>query len=97
MGSFLNLPDERLLLINGAQKGVSGYGWDAWALNQVSRFLRARTFCTALIALFTVLRPRSCSSPRLLQPYRRRRLSLRHERFGFDHSSTLPLDRYFAR
>lgn len=35
MGSFLNLPDERLILFNGAMKGVAGYGWDAWAVNQV--------------------------------------------------------------
>lgn len=39
MGSFLNLPDERLLLLNGAQKGVAGYGWDAWAQNQARLLL----------------------------------------------------------
>lgn len=34
MGNFIQLPDERLFLVNGVGKGSAGYGWDDWAINQ---------------------------------------------------------------
>lgn len=34
MGNFIQLPDERLFLVNGVSKGSAGYGYDTWAVNQ---------------------------------------------------------------
>ncbi|BGP44159.1 hypothetical protein JCM10449v2_008223 [Rhodotorula kratochvilovae] len=34
MGSLIQLPDERFVLLNGVAKGSAGYGWDKWAVNQ---------------------------------------------------------------
>lgn len=42
MGNFIILPDERLFLANGVGMGSAGYGYDSWALNQVS----IRFFCS---------------------------------------------------
>ncbi|GAA5908630.1 uncharacterized protein JCM6883_005608 [Sporobolomyces salmoneus] len=34
MGNLIHLPDQRILLLNGAAQGAEGYGWDSFALNQ---------------------------------------------------------------
>ncbi|ORX39085.1 glyoxal oxidase precursor [Kockovaella imperatae] len=34
MGNFINLPDGRLLLLNGAGNGTAGYGNNSWAVGQ---------------------------------------------------------------
>ncbi|GAA5888669.1 hypothetical protein JCM16303_000887 [Sporobolomyces ruberrimus] len=34
MGNLIQLPDQRILLLNGAAQGSEGYGWDDFALNQ---------------------------------------------------------------
>ncbi|GAA5830418.1 hypothetical protein JCM3766R1_002709 [Sporobolomyces carnicolor] len=34
MGNLIQLPDQRVLLLNGAAQGSEGYGWDSFALNQ---------------------------------------------------------------
>lgn len=34
MGQFINLPDGRLLYLNGAALGTAGYGNDSWAIGQ---------------------------------------------------------------
>ncbi|GHJ88515.1 hypothetical protein NliqN6_4917 [Naganishia liquefaciens] len=34
MGQFVNLPDGRLFMANGAHKGTAGYGNDSWAIGQ---------------------------------------------------------------
>ncbi|GAA5962707.1 hypothetical protein JCM3765_006173 [Sporobolomyces pararoseus] len=34
MGNLIQLPDQRVLLLNGAAQGSEGYGWDDFALNQ---------------------------------------------------------------
>ncbi|GAA6020705.1 hypothetical protein JCM11491_000522 [Sporobolomyces phaffii] len=34
MGNLIQLPDRRILLLNGAAQGCEGYGWDDFALNQ---------------------------------------------------------------
>lgn len=33
-GNLIQLPDQRVLLLNGAAQGSEGYGWDSFALNQ---------------------------------------------------------------
>lgn len=33
-GNLIQLPDQRILLLNGAAQGSEGYGWDDFALNQ---------------------------------------------------------------
>ena len=34
MGQFINLPDGRLFMLNGAGKGTAGYGNNSWAIGQ---------------------------------------------------------------
>ena len=34
MGNLINLPDGRILMLNGAQTGTAGYGTEAWTLNE---------------------------------------------------------------
>jgi hypothetical protein len=34
LGNLIQLPDQRILLLNGAAQGAEGYGWDDFALNQ---------------------------------------------------------------
>lgn len=34
MGQFINLPDGRLFLVNGASHGTAGYGTQSWAIGQ---------------------------------------------------------------
>lgn len=75
MGNFIQLPDQRLLLINGVGKGSAGYGYhSSWAINQVRSRSRSRSPAHSFSPVklirstsCTVLRSKPCDSSCLLQ------------------------------